>query len=48
MTRVLRPNLLAPDILESILAGTLRSKMSLTLVMKPSPVGWEGQPEQLY
>jgi len=43
MTRVLRLSLLAPDIVEAILAGRHSPEMTLTGLPEPFPVGWERQ-----
>jgi hypothetical protein len=43
MTRVLRLALLAPDIVEAILAGTLNQSVILERLEKGVPVGWEAQ-----
>jgi hypothetical protein len=43
LCRVLRLNLLAPDILESALNGTLSPEFTLERAMKPLPVRWEDQ-----
>jgi hypothetical protein len=43
LCRVLRLSLLAPDIIESALNGTLSPKFTLERAMKPVPVGWEDQ-----
>ena len=40
--RVLRPTLLAPDIVEAILDGRQQSEMTLAVVMKPFPSGVGG------
>jgi hypothetical protein len=38
--RVLRPTLLAPDIVEAILGGRQPAKMTLTVLMRPFAVAW--------
>jgi hypothetical protein len=43
LSRVLRPTLLAPDILEAILEGRQPAAMTLATLMKPFPVWWKGQ-----
>jgi hypothetical protein len=43
MTRVLRLTLLAPDIVEAILDGKQGPEVTLTRVIEPFPVEWEGQ-----
>jgi hypothetical protein len=43
LCRVLRLSLLAPDIVESALNGTLSPEFTLERAMKPLPVGWEDQ-----
>jgi hypothetical protein len=43
LCRVLRLNLLGPDIVESALNGTLSPEFTLERAMKPLPVGWEDQ-----
>jgi len=43
LCRVLRLNLLAPDIIASALNGTLSPKFTLERAMKPIPVGWKDQ-----
>ena len=41
--RVLRLTLLAPEIVEAILDGRQPAEMTLAVLMKPFPVGWEEQ-----
>lgn len=41
--RVLRLTLLAPDIVEAILAGRQAAELQLDRLMKPFPVGWQDQ-----
>ena len=41
--RVLRLTLLAPDIVEAILNGRQTAEVTLAVLMKPLPVGWEEQ-----
>jgi hypothetical protein len=41
--RVLRLTLLAPDIVEAILGGRQPAYMTLAVLMKPFPVGWQEQ-----
>lgn len=43
MTRVLRLTLLAPDIVEAILDGSQGPEVTLTRVLEPFPVEWQGQ-----
>jgi hypothetical protein len=43
LTRVLRLTLLAPDVVEAILAGKLGPSVTLARVFEPFPVEWEGQ-----
>jgi hypothetical protein len=43
LCRVLRLSLLAPDIVEGALDGTLSPEFTLERAMKPLPVGWEDQ-----
>jgi hypothetical protein len=43
LCRVLRLSLLAPDIVESALNGTLSPEFTLERAMKPLPVEWENQ-----
>ncbi len=43
MTRVLRLSLLAPDIVEMILAGRQPPEMTLATLLEPFPVAWAGQ-----
>jgi len=43
LCRILRLNLLAPDIAEGALNGTLSPEFTLERAMKPLPVGWEDQ-----
>ena len=43
VSRVLRLTLLAPDIVEAILDGRQPKEMTLAVLMKPFPVGWEEQ-----
>ena len=47
MTRVLRINLLAPDIVESILNGQQGSEITLAILMTPFPTGWNDQMNEL-
>ena len=41
--RALRLTLLAPDIVEAILAGQQPSVITFAVLMRPFPVGWEEQ-----
>ena len=43
LCRILRLNLLAPDIVEAALNGTLSPEFTLERAMKPLPVEWEDQ-----
>jgi hypothetical protein len=43
LCRILRLNLLAPDIVEGALNGTLSPEFTLERAMKPVPIVWEGQ-----
>ena len=43
LTRVLRLTLLAPEIVEAILDGRQRPKVTLARVLEPFPGGWERQ-----
>jgi len=43
MARVLRLSLLAPDIVEAILDGRQRPKVTLALLLEPFPVEWSKQ-----
>jgi hypothetical protein len=43
LCRMLRLNLLAPDIVEGALNGTLSSEFMLERAVKPLPIGWEDQ-----
>jgi hypothetical protein len=43
LCRVLRLNLLAPDLVEGALNGTLPPEFTLERAMKPLPLGWEDQ-----
>jgi len=47
MTRVLRLTLLAPDIVEAILDGTHGPPVTLSRVLEPFSVDWEGQRERI-
>jgi hypothetical protein len=47
MTRVLRLTLLAPKIVEAILAGKLGPAVTLARVIEPFPVEWAGQRSSL-
>ncbi|MDF0601928.1 hypothetical protein P1J78_14380 [Psychromarinibacter sp. C21-152] len=46
MTRVLRLTLLAPDIVEVIVAGAQGPEVTLASVLEPFPLEWAAQPEQ--
>jgi hypothetical protein len=43
VSRILRLALLAPDIVEAILAGTTDQSMMLERLERPLPAGWEEQ-----
>jgi len=43
LCRVLRLSLLAPDVVEGAVNGTLSPEFTLERAMKPLPVGWEDQ-----
>ena len=43
MARVLRLSLLAPDIVEAILDGRQRPRVTLALLLEPFPVEWSKQ-----
>jgi hypothetical protein len=43
LCRVLRLSLVAPDIVEGVLNGTLSVEFTLERAMKPLPVAWEDQ-----
>ncbi len=43
VSRVLRMTLLAPDIVEAILAGKQPEGLTMALAMRPFPVEWERQ-----
>jgi hypothetical protein len=45
ITRVLRLTLLAPDIVEAILAGKQEPEVTLSALLEPFPVKWEQQRE---
>ena len=45
--RVLRPTLLAPDIVEAIVGGRQPAKMTLAVLMQPLPLEWARQVEDL-
>ena len=47
VSRVLRLTLLAPDIVEAILAGKQPAHLTLRDLMGPFPVEWDGQRGQL-
>jgi hypothetical protein len=46
--RVLCLTLLAPNIVEAILNGQQPAEMTLAVLMRPFPVGWEEQPLATY
>jgi hypothetical protein len=43
VSRILRLALLAPDIIEAILAGRADQSLMLEQLERPLPAGWEGQ-----
>jgi hypothetical protein len=43
LSRILRLTLLAPDIIETILAGRQPSTLQLDELLKPLPAAWNGQ-----
>jgi len=45
MTRVLRPTLLAPDLVEDILDGKQGPEVTLARLLEPFPVEWAIQPD---
>jgi hypothetical protein len=47
MTRILRLTLLAPDIVETILDGRNGPRVTLSRVLGPFPVEWDGQQRSL-
>jgi hypothetical protein len=47
MTRILRLTLLSPDIVEAIVCGTQGRDVSLERALKPFPMDWLEQQEQL-
>lgn len=47
VSRILRLALLAPDIVEAILAGSTDQAMVLERLERPLPAGWEEQHKQL-
>ena len=47
LTRVVRLTLLAPDIVEAILDGKQEPRLTLERVLKPFPVEWLDQKDQL-
>lgn len=47
MCRVLRLTLLAPDMVEAILDGRQPAEMTLAVLMKPFPVEWREQAQEL-
>ena len=48
MTRVLRLSLLAPDIIEALLAGRQPPEMTLAVLLEPFPVAWKEQVIRFY
>ncbi|MCX5478013.1 hypothetical protein OSH08_03295 [Kaistia geumhonensis] len=47
MTRILRLTLLSPDIVEAIVCGTQGRDVSLERALKPFPLEWREQQDQL-
>lgn len=47
LSRILRLTLLAPDIIEAILAGRQHSTLQLDDLLKPLPAAWERQRSEL-
>lgn len=47
MTRILRLTLLSPDIVEAIVCGTQGRDVSLERALKPFPMEWQEQQDQL-
>jgi 1-acyl-sn-glycerol-3-phosphate acyltransferase len=47
VSRVLRLTLLAPEIVEAVLDGRQPAEMTLAVLMKPFPVGWREQTQEL-
>ena len=43
LSRILRLTLIAPDIIEAILAGRQPSTLQLDELLKPLPAAWNGQ-----
>ncbi|WP_330448334.1 hypothetical protein [Paracoccus marcusii] len=43
MTRVLRLTLLAPEIVEAIMDGRQKPKVTLAQVLEPFPLAWQHQ-----
>ena len=48
VSRVLRPTLLAPEIIEAILDGRQTKHITMAKLTKPFPVEWEKQREMLH
>ena len=47
LSRILRLTLIAPDIIEAILAGRQPSTLQLDDLLKPLPAAWEGQRSEI-
>ena len=47
LSRILRLTLIAPDIIEAILAGRQASTLQLDDLLKPLPAAWERQRSEL-
>jgi hypothetical protein len=48
VSRILRLTLIAPDIIEAILAGRQPSRLQLDDLLKPLPAAWAGQHSALF
>jgi hypothetical protein len=48
LSRILRLTLIAPDIIEAILAGSQPSTLQLDDLLKPLPAAWAGQHSALF
>jgi len=48
MSRILRLTLIAPDVIEAILAGSQPSTLQLDELLKPLPAAWNGQRSTLH
>lgn len=45
VSRVLRMTLLAPDLVDAILAGRQTVELTMDRAMRPFPLGWDDQPK---